>query len=329
MTVLPGHFLLAASPSILDGAGDEARRVAGLWWFMLAVATIVYVVVAGLVAFAVVRHQRPSTEVSAGEPGEGAAIERRGADREEDIGFIWWGGIVMPIAVLGVLAFLTVTTSVALRRNTPDALRVDVVAHQWWWDVTYPDGAVRTANEIHVPVGRTVDIQLRSVDVIHSFWVPQLAGKLDVIPGQTNVLTLRARRTGTFLGECAEFCGVEHANMRFVVVVQSADDYAAWSAGERSPPEPTDLAGEALFQRSTCSACHTVRGTAATGTVGPDLSDIGSRAWIGAHTVANTPDNLRRWIDDPSTLKPGVLMPPSRLSPAEVDELVAYLEALR
>jgi cytochrome c oxidase subunit 2 len=294
---------------MLDTAGREARHVAGLWWFMFAVAVAVYVLVAALIVIGVLRRRREVT------PDEG--------DRT---GFVWWGGIVMPIVILGVLAYLTVSTTTAVGRNASSNLRIDVTGRDWWWDVRYPDTGLRTANEIHIPVGRTVELRLRSADVIHSFWVPQLSGKVDMVPEQTNPLRIRAERTGTFLGECAEFCGLQHANMRFVVVVQTAGDYARWAA-RRSSNSATR--GAALFEQMTCAGCHTIRGTQAHGTVGPDLTDFGSRRWIGAKTVRNTPDNLLRWIRDPGSMKPGVLMPPSPLPESELRALVAYLESLR
>jgi cytochrome c oxidase subunit 2 len=307
--------LLATSPSLLDGAGKEGRHVAGLAWFMFATAAAVYVFVAAMVVIALVRRTR-----------------QEGPDTSGDrTNFIWWGGVAMPIVILGVLAYLTVSTTTALGRDAPAALRVDVTGHDWWWDVRYPDSGVRTANEIHLPVGRTVDLALRSVDLIHSFWVPQLAGKLDLVPGQTNHLRLQPERTGTFLGECAEFCGLQHANMRFVVVVQTTADYARWSAsgGTARPTSAAAGRGARLFQEQPCAGCHTIRGTQAAGTYGPDLTDVGSRRWLAAKTLRNTPDDLLRWIRDPDAVKPGVLMPPSPLSDAQLRDLVAYLESLR
>jgi cytochrome c oxidase subunit 2 len=298
------------SPSIFDDAGQEARHVAGLWWVMFTVATAVYVLVAAMVIIGVVRRRRQA------EPAEG--------DRTS---FVWWGGIVMPVVILGVLAYLTVSTTTALGRDAPSGLQVDVTGHDWWWEVRYPDSDRTTANEIHLPVGRTVDLRLRSDDVIHSFWVPQLAGKLDVLPDQTNHLRITAERTGTFLGECAEFCGIQHANMRFVVIVQTAGDYARWAATGRSAP--TSSRGAAIFQRESCAGCHTIAGTEATGTYGPDLTDFGSRRWLGAKALRNTPEQLLRWLRDPGSIKPGVLMPPSPLSESELQALVAYLESLR
>jgi cytochrome c oxidase subunit 2 len=297
-------------PSMLETAGREARHVAGLWWFMFTVAVAVYVLVSAMVVIGVLRRR--------------AAEPEGGGDRT---GFVWWGGIFMPIVILGVLAYLTVHTTIALGRDAPSDLAVDVTGHDWWWEVSYPDSGLRTANEVHIPVGRTVELRLQSADVLHSFWVPRLAGKVDLVPGQINPLRIRAERTGTYLGECAEFCGLQHANMRFVVVVQTAEDYARWAETAQAPS--TSAQGAAQFERQTCAGCHTIRGTSADGTVGPDLTDFGTRQWIGAKTVPNTPENLLRWIRDPGSLKPGVLMPPSPLPESELRALVAYLESLR
>jgi cytochrome c oxidase subunit 2 len=298
--------VIAASPSILDGAGRESHHVAGLWWVMLTMATVVYVVVAALVVIALTR--------------------RRSDDGGERTQFIWWGGVLMPIVVLGILAFLTVSTTTALGRDAKEDLTVDVVGHRWWWEVRYPGEDRTTANEVHLPVDRVVDLRLTSVDVIHSFWVPQLAGKLDLIPGQTNHLKVKATRTGTFLGECAEFCGIQHANMRFVVVVQSRADYERWL---HHRPGSSEDAGRAVFERESCAGCHTVEGTQADGRVGPDLTDLGARRWLAAKAVRNTPAELAQWITDPDSIKPGVLMPATRLSAADLRDLVAYLESLR
>jgi cytochrome c oxidase subunit 2 len=193
---------------------------------------------------------------------------------------------------------------------------------------------VATANEIHIPVGQTVDIALTSDNVIHSFWVPELAGKLDTIPGQVNHLRLKATRAGVYRGECAEFCGIQHANMNFSVIAQAPADFDLWLSRRTSgagiaPSSDAAEAGELVFMREACAGCHTIRGTGAVGTVGPDLTDFGSRASIGSGTVPNTADNLARWITDSQTIKPGNLMPPLTLSPSDVNALVTYLEGLK
>ena len=308
------------SPSMLDTHGTESRRVAGVWWLMFSLASAVYVIVAAFIVIAIVRGRRQRAAA-----GEGP----------KDDTFIWFGGIVAPVVILAILAVVTVSTTRAVRAVTPGELKVSVVGKRWYWDVSYPASGVRTANEIHVPVGQTVDVALTSDNVIHSFWVPQLAGKVDTIPGQTNHLRFKATTAGTYRGECAEFCGIQHANMNFEVVAEAPADFGQWLARRQSgagvaPSSDQSAAGERVFMREACAGCHTIRGTQATGTIGPDLTDVGSRPFIAALTLANTPENLSRWITDAQSVKPGNLMPPFLSLPAaDVAALVAYLEGLR
>ncbi len=311
---------------MLDGRAGEARRVAGIWWLMFTLATIVYVVVAAFIVIAVVRGRRKRPPDTA--PG------RSEAGGPADDTFIWFGGIIAPVLILAVLAVVTVTTTQVLRKPQSDELKIQVVGKRWWWDIHYPAEGVTTASEIHIPVGRPIDIELSSDNVIHSFWVPQLAGKVDTIPGQVNHLRLRADKAGTYRGECAEYCGIEHAHMSFIVIAESPVDFDRWMTRRRGGAGLTstsDLAdrGQLVFTRETCAGCHTVKGTQATGTVGPDLSDFGGRAWIGSVMVANTASNLARWITDPGAVKPGTLMPPTALSSDDRDAIVAYLEGLK
>ena len=232
--------------------------------------------------------------------------------------WIVWGGVVVPLVILGVLAVVTVQATTELRKPEKDPLRVEVVGKRWWWQVSYVGTGFKTANEIHLPAGRPIELGLDSDNVIHSFWVPELAGKVDMIPGQHNVLRFTARTPGTYLGECAEFCGLEHARMDFVVIVQTDTDFDRWLTEHENPPSAPDseaaTEGETVFMRESCAGCHTIRGTPASGTVGPDLTDFGERSSIGARTIANTPSNLAAWISDAQRVKPGVLMPPMDLN---------------
>jgi cytochrome c oxidase subunit 2 len=307
------------SPSMLSTHGTESRHIAGVWWLMFGLASAVYVIVATLIIVAIVRGRRNAEGLERG---------------PKDDHFIWFGGILVPVVILAVLAVVTITTTQSVRAVTPGELRIQVVGKRWWWDVRYPDSGVVSANEIHIPVGRPVDIQLTSDNVIHSFWVPQLAGKVDTIPGQVNHLRLKATTVGTYRGECAEFCGIQHANMNFDVIAEAPADFDRWvtrqTTGAGSSPNSDEAAqGELVFMRESCAGCHAIRGTQATGTVGPDLTYFGSRASIGALTVPNTPDNLSRWITDSQSIKPGNLMPPISLSPRDLSALVAYLEGLK
>ena len=304
---------------MLDPKGPGAERIAEVWWFMFGLATVVYVAVAGLIVAAAMRGRR----VPEGESRP---------SRITDSGFIWVGGVIVPAAILGVLAVVTVATTNDLRRAEPGALRIEVIGYRWWWEVTYPDDGVVTANEIHIPVGRPIEMGLEAADVIHSFWVPELAGKVDQVPGQRNVIRLQADEPGTYRGFCAEYCGLQHAKMQYLVIAESPEDFARWITRRQRPPggpaSEEAARGQVVFNRSTCGACHTVRGTEARGTAGPDLSDFGSRTSIGAVSIDNNRRNLAAWIRDPHESKPGNLMPPTHLPPDELDALVAYLESL-
>jgi cytochrome c oxidase subunit 2 len=206
-------------------------------------------------------------------------------------------------------------------------MTIDVIGHDWWWEIRYPNGAV-TANELHIPAGEVVRLHLTTADVIHSFWVPQLQVKQDQIPGRDNYLWLEADHPGDFRGQCAEFCGLQHANMIVNVVADSPEDFDTWVAEQAGPAVATDEPGESVFMSSSCAGCHTIRGTSANGTLGPDLTHVASRATI-AGVLDNKTDELRRFITDPQGDKPGVTMPPSGLSADDIAAVVLYLESLR
>lgn len=304
--------------SIVDPKGSEARKVAGIWWISFGLAALVYVVVAGLILFAATRGRRH----------EGAE------SRLHEHAFIWIGGVAAPLVILLVIAGLTVATTDALRRNEPGELRVHVAGELWWWSVEYPGTGIVTANELHLPVGRPVDIRLTSDNVIHSLWVPELAGKEDAIPGQPNHLRFTPESTGEYVGRCAEYCGIQHAHMALRVIVESPADFARWTtrrtAVSAEPASEDAATGAVVFQREACAGCHTIRGTPAAGTVGPDLTDVGQRRTLGAGVVENTPEHLAEWIRDAPSLKPGIQMPSFHsLSDREVRAVVAYLESLR
>jgi cytochrome c oxidase subunit II len=304
--------------SIFDRQGSEADRIAGVWWLMFTLAAVVYVVVAGFIVYASTRGRR-----------------RRGVpSRLRDNSFIWIGGVAAPIVILAVLAVVTVSTTAALRKPTGDALRVDVTGKLWWWDVRYPDTSIVTANELYLPAGQPVDIRLESDDVIHSFWVPELAGKEDAVPGQTNRLRFTPEVVGTYIGRCAEYCGIQHAHMAIRVHVVSPGDFGRWRAREQraagEPASESAASGQVAFLREACAGCHAVDGTSASGTLGPNLSDVGARETLGAGAVENTSENLEDWIRDAPSIKPGVLMPSFRaLSDREVSQIATYLDSLK
>jgi cytochrome c oxidase subunit 2 len=214
----------------------------------------------------------------------------------------------------------------------PVATSIQVIGNMWWWEVRYPDAGVVTANEIHIPAGQPVEIVLSSEDVIHSFWVPELHGKLDALPGRVNSFWIEAEEPGVYWGECAEFCGVQHANMAFVVVAEAPEEYQAWLEAQDAPaPAPASeqvSEGLQVFLNSGCVNCHTIRGTPATGELGPDLTHLASRLTLGAGAAPNTRGHLAGWVADPHGIKPGVMMPPSHLDSEQLQALLTYLESL-
>lgn len=237
-----------------------------------------------------------------------------------------------------VLVMISVPTIRTIFRSQPavapaGALEIKVVAHQWWWEFAYPDGA-KTSNELHIPANRPIRLSLESGDIIHSFWVPQLGGKRDVVPGQINELTFIATAPGMYPGQCAEFCGLSHANMRFRVFVDSPDDFAKWDRAQLAGPAAipaTDLLasnGAKLFANSPCTTCHMIQGVSK-GYIGPDLTHFASRTTLAAGVLKNTPENVAKWIGKPQETKPGANMPALLLPGPKMDALVAYLESLK
>jgi cytochrome c oxidase subunit 2 len=315
-----------------DPITARGLAIANLFGLTLALSAAVLVLVAGLTVYVLARYR---------EPGRGARQERGDqappqieGDRRLEIGWT-----VAPVLLLGALFLLTIrtmSTVAAPERPEAAALRIEVVGHQWWWEFRYPDLGVVTANELHVPVGTPLRLDLTAGDVIHSFWVPRLGWKLDAVPGRTNTMWLRVDRAGTYDGACTEFCGVQHAWMRVRLVAQSSGDFERWLQQQRTstvepPPGQESLVarGQQVFLRSTCVNCHTVQGTAAAGRVGPDLTHVGSRQTLGAGIEPNTPEVLRRWVQNAQSVKPGVLMPSYRFSDDDLTALVAYLSALK
>jgi cytochrome c oxidase subunit II len=300
--------------SALDPASPAARDIAALWWVLFAVAAVVVAAVSMLVVVAAMRRGR---------------VGRRGG-----MGLVVVGGVIVPLAVLiGVfVATIAVLPSVSAPAPGQGRLAVEVIGHQFWWEARYPEPGVTTANEIHIPTGTPVELRVRTRDVIHSFWVPRLDRKIDMIPGRTNRILLQADRPGAYRGQCAEFCGLAHAQMAFVVVAEPRAVFEDWLAREAAdaaePTEESAALGQEVFLSGTCAACHTVRGTSASATVGPDLTHLASRRWLAAGTVPNTRDSLRGWVTDPQGVKPGARMPPTSMSRAELEALLDYLESL-
>jgi len=244
---------------------------------------------------------------------------------------------VSAIVLVGLLTASVFTGRAIASLKSPDALVLEVTGYQWWWKVEYlnPDPSLRvtTANELHLPTGRPIAIKLKSADVIHSFWVPNLHGKMDLVPGRENTTWLSIDTPGIFRGQCAEYCGLQHAHMAFSVIAESSDDFERWLSAQRYPaPTPSSSIqsrGRDLVEAGPCALCHTVRGTEAGGRTAPDLTHFATRSTIGAGTVPNTREHLTAWIANPQHLKPGNKMPATGLSPADLEAIVAYLETLR
>ena len=319
------------SPSVLSPSGPIADKEAWIFWFILVVATIIFVGVTSVLLYSVFRFRD--------RPG---APEARQFHGNTTLEIVW---TIVPSLLLFVILAVTVGTMFAIASPpTPATITVNAIGHQWWWEFQYPDSKVVTADELHVPVGAVVHVNLISDNVIHSFWIPQLAGKTDVIPGHDNSMWFQATATGQYRGECAEFCGTQHAHMDFVVVVQPMADYTTWIAQQQSgaakPLANTpEAAGQHVFLTSGCVSCHVISGVANIGKVhiGPDLTHFGSRLWIAGGVLDNNPQNLQDWILHAQTVKSGVDMPSfdgsspgtQALSSVQINELVAYLESLK
>jgi cytochrome c oxidase subunit 2 len=306
---------------IFNASSPEMAAMAGLTFYMLAIAIAILAIIMVAVAYIIIRYRK--------RPGDnGEPRQDFGSIRVE---IIW---TVVPAIIVAVLFFLTVKTMLAVDPpkgdRKPDII---IIGHQWWWELYYPNSGVLTANEVHLPVGEKWLARLESVDVIHDFWVPELFRKIDLIPGHPNHIWLVAGKPGTFLGACAEFCGAQHANMRIRVIAQTREEFDAWEKEQlRIPKTPTSgeaAKGGKIFLTEACMNCHTVRGTAAAARVGPDLTHLNTRETIGAGVLMNTSENLKKWLSNPQAYKPGSLMPNMKLSYDEVNQIVAYLETLK
>lgn len=326
----------AGSPSPLVPASENATMIYNLTVIVFLIAAAVFIVVEGMLFLSVIRFSRNA------KPGEPEQIE---GNTKFEIAWTAAPAIVLLIVFFISLQSLFPLASTPMTRTPKtlgsvlsapsvaegDTVHVRVVGHQWWWEFQYPDYKIVTSNELHVPVGKVVTIDLDSVDVIHSFWVPQLGGKTDVIPGHTNHTWFQVGQAGTYHGQCAEFCGIEHADMRFEVVAESDSQFQTWVQQQQAPvaAKSGDAAkGEQLFLNGACIGCHTVDGTKAQGKVGPNLTHFATRGNFAGSVLENTPANVARWLANPQTVKPGTLMPNLNLPQDQIDALVTYLESL-
>lgn len=306
----------AGQQSAFTGLGSVSSRITLLIWIMFIGAALITILISVLMAISIA----------------GPANWRYKLSREK---VIILGGIVFPVVTLTTLLIygFSILKAGETLVQAEDPVHISVVGEQWWWRVIYrhDDGHItESANELRIPVGRPIEIELSTADVIHSFWIPAYAGKIDMIPGRTNILHLVADKPGIVTGQCAEYCGGAHALMSFYTVAMPSSDYEAWLAREREDARPAlDSQGEQVFLSSGCGGCHTVRGTRANGKIGPDLTHVGSRQSLGAGILPNTTDSFTQWISQHKTIKPGNLMPPFDIfSESELQALAAYLNGL-
>jgi cytochrome c oxidase subunit 2 len=340
LSLFPAAALLGCAPaaqSTLDAHGPAAERISQLSWFMTILFLSIAVVMWALIGFAFAKRR--------GTLAEHAPIDSGG-------GQLWIaiGGLAIPLMVLTVLFVLGLNllrafpihgmrggaTQAEMRQILKPEIRI--TGHQWWWQIEYLNDDVAkdftTANELHLPVGRPVNIEVVTGDVMHSFWVPALHGKVDLIPGHPNYIRIEAAQPGSYTGQCAEFCGAQHAHMRLLAVAQEPDDYQAWLEGQRqdaaTPTTPEAIAGEQTFLAGPCSMCHQVRGTLAGGRVAPDLTHIGSRQFLAANSFPNNDAYLEAWITHAQSLKPGAEMPNlTQFTGTQLRDMVAYLRQLK
>jgi cytochrome c oxidase subunit 2 len=325
MAVLALGFTACARTTMpqdaLDPKGPYSRQLHHLIIPVFWVAGVIFVLVEFLVVYYSIRYRRRSEDDS--------PVQIHGNSRLE------LGWTIAPAVLLFLVSIGTLKTIADINRapKGPDVIHVTVTGHQWWWEYNYPDEHVTTANELHIPVGHPVYISLTSKDVIHNFWPPKLAGKIYAIPGRINHMTLQADKPGTYYGQCAEFCGLSHANMRLRVVAHTAGDYARWVAANTTNPDMPDpgtvaAQGAALFRQKGCASCHTVDGYSK-GTVGPNLTHLHERSVFAGSIFELNDENLRVWLRNPPKEKPGSIMPNLNLNEDEITQLIAYLDTLK
>ncbi|MBO8140631.1 MAG: cytochrome c oxidase subunit II [Firmicutes bacterium] len=344
LAFLPSQAAMAAPQYWLDPAGPVAEMQGRLFLLTLWIMIGIFVTVSGVLVYTLVRFRAKGAAAAGSAPGGAAARRESAAAGEQDLPpqiegshkleLVW---TLIPFLLLIVIAIPTVRYSFALAADPEgDPIKVRVVGHQWWWEFQYPELGIVTGNEMRIPVGRPVELVIESDDVIHKFWVPKLAGKMDAIPGRVNRMWFQADEPGVYYGQCAEMCGTHHANMRLRVVALPPAEFEQWADNWGRGPVVTSEAerqaverGRQVFETRACFGCHSIEGTAARGVAGPNLTDIGLRTTLAAGILENTPENLARWIDDPQSVKPGALMPRVGLTDSELNDVVAYLRSLR
>jgi cytochrome c oxidase subunit II len=322
----PTGSIVHQTPSTLDPHSGPALMIHHLSLFVIQITSVIFIVVASLLAYVVVRYRQRDPNDNSEPPQIYGSTQ---------IELAW---TVIPILIVLVLFLTTARILFAIQdqKMPPSALDVDAVGHQFWWEFRYPKLGFTAANELHVPlstgqVPAVTSLNLLSADVVHSFWVPALFGKIDMFPNQVNHMWFNPDKPGMYVGQCAQFCGVEHAKMLLRVYAQTPEDFAAWVKNQQQPAvqDPAVAEGRQIFQSQSCISCHVIRGTPAQGKFGPDLTHFGSRDTLASGAADNTPANLKLWIKDPANVKPGSLMPAMQLSDDQIDKVVAYLDTLK
>jgi cytochrome c oxidase subunit 2 len=314
--------------NIFAPAGTPANSIFSLSMLVLGITTTIFLIVAGILTYVLIRYRSRVL----GEDGEQEPPQIYGSNQIE----LSWTVIPILIVVMLFLATTRVIYTTEHARRPANALDVTVIGHQFWWEYRYPQLGVVTANELHVPVSdRRIPLPtyltMSSADTDHSFWVPRLAGKMDLIPNKVNTMWIDPQTKGLYLGQCAQYCGTQHAKMLIRVYADTPAEFAAWVAHQQQPAvqDSAVTEGRDIFMRNACISCHTVRGTVATGRFGPDLTHVGSRITIASGSVSNNAANLRQFIDNPANFKPGALMPPMHLNAHDLDAVTAYLTTLK
>jgi cytochrome c oxidase subunit 2 len=315
------HLFLPASSvlRVLNPGSPEARSIFDLGIVAAIIFAIIFVIVAGIIIFALMRFRWRE-----GEPDPHQLAGNR------TIEIVW---TAIPCVIVVSLFALTARTMNLADPPPPPDPDIVVTGHQWWWEGRYPKSGVVVANEFHIPVGKPMSLRLEADDVLHEFWVPELARKITAVPGHPNHIWLESDKPGTYLGICSEFCGTQHAWMHFLIVAEPQAEFDAWEKAQlqtaATPAGGSAAAGFALFQKSICANCHAINGTSTAARVGPDLTHFASRRQLGAGIADNTPENLRRWMADPQQVKPGVRMPDFKFTDEQVTQIVDYLETLK
>src|ERR1700760_1644796 len=323
---VPSDPVVYQTPSIYSPHSGPANMIAHLSYFVLQIAAAIFIVVGGLLLYVIIRFRQKGPDDNTEPPQVYGSTQ---------IELAW---TVIPVLIVFVLFLTTARILFAIQdqKMPPTAVDVDVVGHQFWWEFRYAKSGFTAANELHVPLSTQQDpmitsLNLLSADVVHSFWVPALFGKIDMFPNQVNHMWFNPDKPGMYVGQCAQFCGVEHAKMLLRVYVQSPEDYAAWVKNQQQPgiQDPAVAQGRQVFESQSCVSCHVIRGTSAKGKFGPDLAHSASRDTLASGAADNTAANLKLWIQDPDYVKPGSLMPAMQLSDDQIDKVVAYLDTLK